>query len=98
MHPDDVSQLLQAQLPDATIVVKNPLGDGMHFHALLIDQGFEGMPLLARHRLVMGPLREHLRKDMVHALSIKTYAPSELHRHEATLIKFGLDPASFASQ
>ncbi|PIV90828.1 BolA family transcriptional regulator [Candidatus Gracilibacteria bacterium CG17_big_fil_post_rev_8_21_14_2_50_48_13] len=97
MHVDEITSLLASQLPEATIVVKNPLGDGMHFHALLISAEFEGMPMLKRHRLVTNPLLEKFKSDEVHALSIKTYAPSELTKHTETLKKFGLRPESISS-
>lgn len=77
-------------LPSALVVVKNPLGDGMHFHALIIDASFADMSLVERHRLVMSPLRERFKQDSIHALSLKTYAPAEARAKEAVLQKFGV--------
>eukprot|EP00737_Agarophyton_chilense_P000448 gb/GEZJ01000499.1/.p1 GENE.gb/GEZJ01000499.1/~~gb/GEZJ01000499.1/.p1 ORF type:complete len:102 (+),score=10.11 gb/GEZJ01000499.1/:1130-1435(+) len=47
-----------------------------HFNLEIVSDVFEGMPLLQRQRKVYSILSEELR-DRVHALSMKTKAPSE---------------------
>lgn len=92
MHEQEIRDLLQKQLPDAHIVIKNPLGDGMHFHALIISGDFEGVSLVERHRSITAPLREAFRDDTIHALSLKTYTPAEARNRSEVLRKFGVDP------
>lgn len=94
MNEESICQLLLERLPTATVVIKNPLGDGMHFHALVIDNSFDGVSLVERHRSVMGPLREAFRDDTIHALSLKAYTLNEARAREEVLRKFGLDPLS----
>ncbi len=83
----DIVKLIQQSLPQAQIYVKNPLRDGEHFHALIIDEGFEGMSLLSRQRLVMKPLG-HMIGNEIHALSIKTLTPGEFEKRREELSKF----------
>lgn len=52
-------------------------GDGRHWAALVVSSEFEGMRTLARHKRVYDTLGERIQNDEVHALSMKTYTPSE---------------------
>lgn len=90
MHELDMQNTLLAILPTATVVVKNPLGDGMHFHALVIDSSFTDMSLVERHRFIMSPLRSSFKEDTIHALSLKAYTPEEARAREAVIQKFGI--------
>lgn len=48
-----------------------------HFKLEVVSEVFEGMPLLQRQRKIYSILSEEL-QDRVHALSMKTKAPSEI--------------------
>lgn len=63
-------------LPDAQVMVRDPMNDGAHFEATVVSEAFVGMPLAQQHRLVMKPLKGLLAGD-VHALSLKTYTPEK---------------------
>lgn len=52
-------------------------GDGRHWYATVVSAEFEGKRLLARQRLVYATLGERIKTDEVHALSMKTYTPTE---------------------
>lgn len=49
---------------------------GGHFDILIVSAEFEGKSLLDRHRLVNEALRELIGRE-IHALGLKTLAPSE---------------------
>jgi BolA protein len=49
---------------------------GGHYDILIVSAEFEGKPLLDRHRLVNDALRELIGRE-IHALALKTRAPSE---------------------
>ena len=49
-----------------------------HFAVRIVSAAFEGVNLLARHRLVYDALGTLMQTD-IHALSLKAQAPSELH-------------------
>jgi acid stress-induced BolA-like protein IbaG/YrbA len=52
-------------------------GDGRHWYATVVSAAFEGKRLIQRHQQVYATLGNRMQTDEVHALSIKTYTPSE---------------------
>ncbi len=51
-------------------------GDGQHFFATIVSQGFEGKRPIQRHQLVYAALGDRMREE-IHALSMKTLTPAE---------------------
>jgi stress-induced morphogen len=65
--------LLHAAFPDASEVeVIDRTGGGDHFHVVVVDDGFDGLPLVDAHRLVYDALAEPLRDGTIHELRITT--------------------------
>jgi acid stress-induced BolA-like protein IbaG/YrbA len=58
-------------------------GDGRHWSAVIVSSAFEGKRLIQRHQAVYATLGEKIRTDEVHALSMKTYSPTEWAQHNA---------------
>ena len=52
-------------------------GDGQHWYATIVSTQFEGLRLIQRHQKVYATLGQKMQTDEVHALSMKTYTPSE---------------------
>lgn len=52
-------------------------GDGRHWSAMIVSSEFEGLRAIARHKRVYAALGERIQTDEVHALSMKTFTPSE---------------------
>jgi acid stress-induced BolA-like protein IbaG/YrbA len=52
-------------------------GDGRHWEAVVVSPEFEGKRLIQRHQRVYATLGERMRTDEVHALSMRTFTPSE---------------------
>ena len=50
---------------------------GGHFNVTIVSNAFEGVNLLARHRMVYDALGDAMKTD-IHALSIKANTPKEL--------------------
>ena len=73
---DQIIDILQQGFPGGEVYVKNPLGDGAHFSAIVVSLSFEGQSLVTRHRAVLTLMKEALKHD-VHALSFKTFTPAE---------------------
>ncbi|MDD9811316.1 MAG: BolA/IbaG family iron-sulfur metabolism protein [Gammaproteobacteria bacterium] len=73
--PEDIQGWIQAGLPRAEVRVA---GDGRHFEAVIVDDGFAGQSLLARHQMVYDALGARMKAD-IHALSMQTLTPDE-HR------------------
>jgi len=52
-------------------------GDGRHWFATLVSAEFDGKRAIARHQLVYATLGNRMQSDEVHALSMKTFTPTE---------------------
>jgi stress-induced morphogen len=68
-----LEELLRAAFPDAQEVdVLDRTGGGDHFHVTVVDSAFDGLPLVAQHRLVYDALAQPLRDGTIHELRITT--------------------------
>ena len=74
MNPNEISQLIEAGLPGADVVVRSD--DNTHFEALVIADAFAGKRPLARHQLVYACLGERMGNE-IHAMSIRAHTPDE---------------------
>ena len=72
---EQVKSLIQAQLPDAEVMVRDLTGGGDHLDAVVISSAFEGKTRVKQHQLVYGALQEALNSEAIHALALKTYTP-----------------------
>ena len=52
-------------------------GDGRHWYATIVSSEFDGKRAIQRHQRVYATLGQKMHTDEVHALSMKTYTPSE---------------------
>jgi acid stress-induced BolA-like protein IbaG/YrbA len=59
-------------------------GDGHHFDAVIIYEGFLSKTILQQHRMVYDALGDKM-KQAIHALSMKTYTPSQANEANITL-------------
>ena len=71
-----IEEIILGAVPDAEVIVRDPMNDGAHFEATVISESFVGMPLVKQHRQVMQSLKTMFSGD-VHALSLKTYTPEK---------------------
>ena len=74
MTAEQVTQLIQAGLPDARVRVRTD--DDTHFEAIVVAAQFEGKRPIQRHQLVYAGLGPRMGRE-VHALSIQAYTPAE---------------------
>lgn len=80
-----VQTMIQAQLPDAQVMVKDLTGGGDHLEATVISASFAGQTRVKQHQLVYGALQEALSSEAIHALALKTYTPEAWKGIEETL-------------
>jgi len=73
MDPKEIKNMIENGLPGSVVDVE---GDGTHFEAVVIYAEFEGKGLLERHQIVYNALGEAM-KQRIHALSLKTYTPTQ---------------------
>ena len=74
MTADQLETIIASQLPCQPLSVE---GDGRHWYATIVSEQFEGLRLIQRHQKVYATLGQKMQTDEVHALSMKTYTPSE---------------------
>jgi stress-induced morphogen len=68
-----LEELLRAAFPEASeLAVVDRTGGGDHFHVIVVDSGFGGVPLVEQHRLVYAALQEPLEDGTIHELRITT--------------------------
>ncbi|MBE9221824.1 BolA/IbaG family iron-sulfur metabolism protein [Cyanobacterium stanieri LEGE 03274] len=72
---EQVKQMIQSQLPDAEVVVRDLTGGGDHLEAIVVSKEFEGKTKVKQHQLVYGALNTHLKSEAIHALALKTFTP-----------------------
>ena len=80
MLPEEITRLIAAALPGATVRVASD--DGVHFAALVVAPQFEGLRSIARHQLVYQALGGAV-GGSIHALSLDTPTPGEWARRAA---------------
>lgn len=74
MNAEQLQSLIAAGLPCEHIEVS---GDGRHWSAVIVSPAFDGKRPIARHQMVYATLGHRMHTDEVHALSMKTYTPTE---------------------
>ena len=85
MTAHEIQTLIAAGLPCDHLDVQ---GDGRHWYTTIVSAAFEGQRAIARHQRVYATLGDKLQSDQIHALSIKTFTPTEWaatgHAHPVT--------------
>ena len=73
MKADHIEQLITNALPGAKVTITDLAGDGDHYSALVIYEGFKGLPRVKQHKIVYDALQGRMGGDL-HALQLKTAA------------------------
>ena len=76
MIVDQIRSTILKAIPNAEVLVTDPMNDGQHFQAVVISPEFEGLSLIKQHQMVMKPLTQAFATN-VHALGLKTFSPSQ---------------------
>ncbi len=74
MNAEQLKAIIGANLACEHLHVE---GDGRHWSAVVVSEAFAGMRPIARHQRVYATLGQKMHTDEVHALSMKTYTPTE---------------------
>jgi acid stress-induced BolA-like protein IbaG/YrbA len=70
-----VESMIQEQLPDAQVMIRDLTGGGDHLEAVVVSQEFAGKTRVKQHQMVYGALQSALATEAIHALALKTYTP-----------------------
>ena len=71
---DELKARIEAALPGSSADVEDWTGGGDHFKATVVAPQFEGLPMIAQHRLVYDVFGAEI-GGPIHALSLKTTPP-----------------------
>ena len=68
---EEIKKLITDSLPDATIEIKDLVGDSNHYSAKITSKIFNGKSKIEQHKLVYKSLQGKMGNEL-HALSITT--------------------------
>ena len=75
ISPQQVEEMIKAQMPDAQVQVQDLTGGGDHYQVTVVSSQFEGKGLVQQHQLIYGALQQAVSSEAIHALALKTYTP-----------------------
>ena len=68
---EQIKKLIKEAIPDATIEIKDLMGDNNHYSAIIKSKMFSGLNKIEQHKLVYKSLKGKMGNEL-HALAIKT--------------------------
>ncbi len=68
---DEIKKLVLNSIPDASIEIKDLMGDNNHYSAVIKSKLFKGLSKIEQHKLVYKSLKGKMGNEL-HALSITT--------------------------
>ena len=68
---NEIEKLILESIPDATIEIKDLMGDNNHYSAVIKSQVFKNLNKVEQHKLVYKSLKGKMGNEL-HALSITT--------------------------
>lgn len=68
---EEIKKLITSSIPDATIEIKDLMGDNNHYSAKITSKIFNGKSKIEQHKLVYKSLQGKMGNEL-HALSITT--------------------------
>ena len=68
---DEIKKLIKESIPDASIEIKDLMGDNNHYSATITSSQFSGKSKIEQHKMVYNSLKGRMGNEL-HALAIKT--------------------------
>ena len=78
MQAQDVAKILSESLQGCEITVD---GEGNHFQLTIVGDVFEGLSSVKRQQTVYACLNSYIADGTIHAITMKTYTPSEWQKN-----------------
>jgi len=72
ISPQQVEEMIKAQMPDAQVQVQDLTGGGDHYQVTVVSSQFDRKG----QQLIYGALQQAMSSEAIHALALKTYPPS----------------------
>jgi|TARA_B100001094_G_C17972149_1_gene690836 stress-induced morphogen len=67
----EITDLIQAALPDASIEIKDLMGDNNHYSAKICSSVFKGKSKIEQHKIIYKSLKGKMGNEL-HALALTT--------------------------
>ncbi len=80
MTPDQLQERIQKLHPETQVQVKDLTGTQDHYQVVVVSPAFEGKMMIEQHQMIMGLLKAEIDSNEVHALSMKTYTPTQYQK------------------
>ena len=74
MQPSEVKALLESRLEGCEFFIQ---GEGCNFQVTAVGDIFDGLTPVKRQQLVYGALSDEIASGALHAISIKTFTPTQ---------------------
>ncbi|MCI0508548.1 acid stress-induced BolA-like protein IbaG/YrbA [Chromohalobacter marismortui] len=74
MQPSDVKALLESRIEDCQFYIQ---GEGCNFQVVAVGDVFDGLSPVKRQQMIYSALSDEIASGALHAISIKTYTPSQ---------------------
>lgn len=77
MTADELKIRIQKLHPETQVQVTDLTGTMDHWQVVVVSPVFEGKLSFERQKMIMSLLKEEIASNEVHALTMKTYSPSQ---------------------
>lgn len=74
MVAEDIEKLIKESLPGASVHIEDLRGDGDHYAAHVVFEGFKGLSRVQQHQMVYKSLKGRMGGEL-HALALQTSVP-----------------------
>ncbi|MBL4617083.1 MAG: BolA family transcriptional regulator [Robiginitomaculum sp.] len=71
MQASEITDMIQAAIPDAKIEIEDLAGDGDHYKARVVSVSFAGLSRVRQHQMVYAALQGKMGGEL-HALALET--------------------------
>tara|TARA_Y100000768_G_C23844061_1_gene617585 strand:- start:422 stop:652 length:231 start_codon:yes stop_codon:yes gene_type:complete len=71
LGPEQIKEMIKESIPDATIEIKDLMGDNNHYSAIIKSKVFNNLNKIEQHKLVYKSLKGKMGNEL-HALSLIT--------------------------
>jgi len=75
VNADSIKKKIEDRIKNSDVIVADLTGNSSNFAVDVISKEFEGKTKIQQHRMIYAALGDEM-KDIIHALQIKTSAPS----------------------
>ncbi len=80
MTADQLKLRVETLAPGTTVKVTDLTGTEDHWQVLVVSPAFEGKMSFEQQKMVMAIFKEEIASNEVHALTMKTYSPTQYQK------------------